>query len=133
MENASLLKYDVENCNKTVSAFLDVEAYSLIEIQKASRDNSLYFIINPISVDTGVSYSSSVNVKLNSVIVSTKRFLIQSYCAVSSDEKQKLNFSSKIDECSILLAEFQLQVLLSNGKIFRLLSITVLFQICSFL
>ena len=32
VENASIHKYDIENCNKTVSAILDIEAYPLIEI-----------------------------------------------------------------------------------------------------
>ena len=86
VENASSHKYGVENCNQTVCVFLEIEKYSLIEIQKVSRDNSMYFIINSRSVDTAVS-SSSINVKLNSVIFSAKGFLIQSYCAVLSDGK----------------------------------------------
>ena len=88
VENPSSHKYDVENCNKTVSNFLDIATCSfLIEIQKASRDNSLYFIINPRSVDTAASSSSSVRVKLDSAVVSRKGFLIQLYCAALSDGK----------------------------------------------
>ena len=88
VEKPSSHKYDVENCNKTVSAFLDIATCSfLIEIQKASRDDSLYFIINPRSVDTAASSSYSVSVKLYSEVLSKKGFLIQSYCAVLSDGK----------------------------------------------
>ena len=52
---------------------------------KTSGDNSLYLIIEPRSVDTAAS--SCVNVKLYSVVLSRKGFLIQSYCAVLSDGK----------------------------------------------
>ena len=83
VENSSSHKYEVENCNEMASAFLDIDTCSsLIEIQIASRDNSLYLIINPRSVDSDAIYFFSVSVKLEYIAVSTKWFQIQSYCAV---------------------------------------------------
>ena len=83
VENPSSHKYEMENINKTASAFVDINTCSsLIEVQKAPRDNSFYLIINPRSVDTAVSSTFSVSVKLEYIAVSTKRFLIQSYCAM---------------------------------------------------
>ena len=68
---------------KWPALFLHIDTCSsLMEIQKASRDNSLYLIIHPRSVDTADSSSFYVSVKLEYVAVSTTGFLIQSYCAV---------------------------------------------------
>ena len=73
----------MENCNKVVHAFLDIDTYSsLIKIPKASKNNSLYLNINLQLVDTAVHSSFSVSVKLQSVAVFTKGLLIQSYSAV---------------------------------------------------
>ena len=83
VENASSHKYEEENCNEMASAFLDIDTCSSsIEIQRASRDNSLYLIINPRSVVTADSSSFSVSVKLEYVAFSTRGFLIQSYKSV---------------------------------------------------
>ena len=63
-ENPCSQRYDVENCNKTVKAFLAIEGYcSLIEIQNCSMDVSLCLIFKPRSVDIVASSSSSINEK----------------------------------------------------------------------
>ena len=73
VENPSSHRYEVKTCNEMDSAFLNIyTCSSLMEIQIAPRDNSLYLIINPRSVNIAAISSFSVSAKVEYIAVSTK-------------------------------------------------------------